>query len=143
MSYNSRVYRQRNAHMPDEAKKESFFSGQHDVNKSHQKGAFFQAKLTVNKPGDSYEQEADSVANAVVNKNTAGPVVQHKKISNLQRLATPVEDEKLGTNDARMAKDKEIQEKPIQRMDAGPEKEKLKGGIQKSKEDRRYCQIIF
>jgi hypothetical protein len=37
------------------------------------------------------------------------------------KLATPVEDEKLGTNDARMAKDKEIQKKPIQRTATDPE----------------------
>ena len=131
MSYNSRVYRQRNAHVHDEVQQEPFFSKQNDISKSHPKSAFFQAKLTVNKPGDSYEQEADSVASAVVNRTTAGTVVQNKKISSIQRLATPIEDEKLGTNDARMAKDKEIQEMPIQRTAAkDPEKEKL-DGIQK------------
>ncbi|MBK9983971.1 MAG: DUF4157 domain-containing protein [Saprospiraceae bacterium] len=124
MSYCSRVYRQRNAHTHDESKKEPFFSKENDIKKSHQPGTFFQAKLTVNQPGDSYEQEADSVANAVVNKTTKGPIVQHKKISSIQRLATSMEDEKLSTNDARMAKDKEIQEKPIQRMTDVPEKEK-------------------
>ncbi|WP_214227647.1 DUF4157 domain-containing protein [Pedobacter sp. B4-66] len=61
MSYNSRVYRLRNAHVHDEIKPKPFFTRQ-----------------------------------------------------SVQRLATPAEDEKLGTNDARMAKDKEIQEKPIQ-----------------------------
>jgi len=133
MSYTSRVYRQRNAHTHDERQKQPFFSKQYDTNKSNQKNAFFQAKLSVNKPGDSYEREADSVANAVVNNSSGIPVVQKKNISSIQRLSTPVEDEKLGTNDARMAKDKEIQEKPIQRASAEPEKEKMKG-IQKKDE---------
>lgn len=44
------------------------------------------------------------------------------KGSAIQRLATSAEDEKQGTNDARMAVDKEIQEKPMESIE--PEKEK-------------------
>lgn len=47
------------------------------------------------------------------------------KKGSIQRLATPKEDENLGTNDARMAKDKEIQEKPIQRKAAVEEKDEM------------------
>lgn len=130
MSYCSRVYRHRNLHSHDEAAKEPFFSKKNDINKSGQSSAFFQAKLSVNEPGDKYEREADSVANAVVNNQTTSPVLQQKKISNIQRLSTSMEDEKLSTNDARMARDKEIQQKPLQQMATGPEKEKKKG-IQK------------
>jgi hypothetical protein len=126
MSYSSRVYRQRNAHTPDESKKEPFFSKQNDISGEQKGSGFFQPKLTVNKPGDSYEQEADSVASAVVNKSTAGPVLQHKKISSVQRLATSAEEEKLGTNDARMARDKEIQEKPMELASGTNEKEEEK-----------------
>jgi Domain of unknown function (DUF4157)/L,D-transpeptidase catalytic domain len=86
--------------------------------------AFFQTKLSIGEPNDKYEKEADNAANAVVNNNSAKPVLQQKEISSIQRLATPLEDEKLGTNDARMAKDKEIQEKPeLQRMTIPEEKE--------------------
>jgi hypothetical protein len=133
MSYLSRIYRQRNAHTHDEMKQQPFFSKQHDTDKSNQKSSFFQAKTSINEPGDSYEREADSVANDVVNKSSRMPIIQQKKISSIQRLSTPIEDEKLGTNDARMEKDKEIQEKPIQRMStegSDMEKEKMKG-IQK------------
>jgi hypothetical protein len=132
MSYASRVYRQRNAHSHEETKNESFFKKQYDVNNNHTKNGFFQAKLSVNQPGDSYEKEADAVASSVVNRSSRAPVVQQKKISNIQRLSTSKEDEKLGTNEARMLKDKEIQRQPMQ---AGEdmEKEKLKG-VQK-KED--------
>ena len=130
MSYYSRVYRHRNPNLQDENAKEPFFAKQNDTNKPGQRSPFFQAKLSVNQPGDKYEREADSVANAVVNHKTHSPDVQQKKIGSIQRLSTSMEDEKLSTNDARMARDKEIQEKPIQKMSADPEKEKKKG-IQK------------
>ncbi|HZW65416.1 MAG TPA: DUF4157 domain-containing protein [Hanamia sp.] len=80
MSYYSRVYRHRNPKMNDENGKEPFFSKQSDSNNSEQKSAFFQAKLSVNAPGDRYEQEADSVANAVVNQQAKAPVVQQKEL---------------------------------------------------------------
>jgi hypothetical protein len=94
-------------------------------------GAFFQARLAVNRPGDVFEKEADAVADRVVNRsNTAGPVVQQKEISKIQRLATSEADEKLGTNDARMRRDREdVQTKPdIQRMCPECEKEKKEAG---------------
>jgi hypothetical protein len=143
MSYSTRVYRQRNAHVFDnEANKEqqsSFFS------KSNEQGAtkggkssFFQAKLSIGQPNDAYEKEADSVASAVVNHQPGNaPVIQQKKISSIQRLSTPLEEEKLGTNDERMKRDKEIQEKPeIQTMCPGCEKEKKekKGAVQTKSE---------
>ncbi|MEP7252331.1 MAG: DUF4157 domain-containing protein [Ginsengibacter sp.] len=109
MSYCSRVYNHRNAHS-NEGAKEPFFAKQNDTNRSGQRGSFFQAKLSVNAPGDKYEREADSVANAVMHQKTVTPVAQQK---NIQRLSTAMEDEKLSTNDARMALDKEIQEKPL------------------------------
>ncbi|MEO9146838.1 MAG: DUF4157 domain-containing protein [Ginsengibacter sp.] len=130
MSYRSRVYRHRNPHSHDEGAKEPFFSKQNDINKPEQRSTFFQAKLSVNEPGDKYEREADSVANAVVNNKVSLPDVQQKKISSIQRLSTSKEDEKLSTNDARMERDKEIQRMPIQKMSADPEKEKKKN-IQK------------
>src|SRR6266498_462117 len=133
MSYSSRVYRQRNAHVHDETPKEPFFGKQHDIDKTHKKNKFFQAKLSVNQPGDSYEKEADAAADAVVSKSSKTPVVQQKKIGSIQRLATSKEDERLGTNDSRMREDKEVQKKAIQLMAADPEKEKPEG-IQKKDE---------
>ncbi|MCB0573402.1 MAG: DUF4157 domain-containing protein [Saprospiraceae bacterium] len=108
-------------------------AGRADVQNKPQ--PFFQAKLAVGKPGDPYEHEADAVADAVVNQQHSGKVtpgggaVQRMPITplasgSLQRLATPDEDKMPGTNDARMAQDKEIQEKPIQKMDAPQEEEK-------------------
>jgi Domain of unknown function (DUF4157) len=139
MSYSSRVYRQRNAHIHDnDANKEqnSFFSKSDDqASAKGSKPSFFQAKLSVGQPNDKYEQEADAVANSVVNHRQGNtPVVQQKEISSIQRYATPMEDEKFSTNDERMKHDKEIQEKPeVQMMCAGCEKEdkEKKGAVQK------------
>lgn len=94
-----------------------------------------QAKLSIGQPGDTYEKEADTMADAVVNNPTSRPAIQNKEISGIQRetLATPLEDEKLGTNDARMRKEKEIQEKPqVQRMcpECEKEKEEMGGALQ-------------
>jgi hypothetical protein len=133
MSYRSRLYNHRNAQAPEGKQEQPFFSKK-SSDKKGSKSAFFQAKLSVNEPGDKHEQEADTVADAVVNKKNAGPVLPQKNISSVQRLSTSMEDEKLSTNDERMKKDKEIQraegpdkekEKKIQKMNV-PEKEKEK-----------------
>jgi len=142
MSYSSRVYRQRNAHTYDNEagkEKQDFFNGSKESSKSKGgKPSFFQAKLTVGQPNDKYEQEADSVANAVVNHQQGNaPVVQQKEISSIQRYATPVEDEKFSTNDERMKNDKEIQEKPeVQaKCDSCEKEDKEKNGAVQKKAD--------
>jgi outer membrane protein OmpA-like peptidoglycan-associated protein/uncharacterized protein YlaI len=140
MSYSTRVYRQRNAHVFDnDASKEesSFFTKSNEQSASKGgKPAFFQPKLSIGQPNDAYEQEADAVASAVVNHRPGNtPVIQQKKISSIQRLATPLEDEKLSTNDERMKRDKEIQEKPeLQMMCPECEKEKKEGAVQAKSE---------
>ena len=50
--------------------------------------SFFQAKLTVNQPGDAYEQEADAVAEQVVRRDSRLPVIQSvpHTISRVQRM---------------------------------------------------------
>ena len=119
MSYRSRIYDHRNAQTPEGKKEQPFFSKKNS-DKKDSKNSFFQAKLSVNEPDDKHEKEADSIADAVVNKKTAAPVPQQKNISSIQRLATSMEDEKLSTNDERMKHDKDIQRA------AAPEKEKEK-----------------
>jgi hypothetical protein len=60
-------------------------------------------------------------------KSPKGAGVQRKKEAGfLQRLATSKEDEKLGTHDARMEKDKEEPMKPVQ-MKQGADEKKKKG----------------
>ncbi|MDO6818877.1 DUF4157 domain-containing protein [Zobellia sp. 1_MG-2023] len=96
-----------------------------------------QTKLTVGQPGDKYEKEADSMADAVVNK-TSKPAIQNKDISSIQResLATPQEDEKLGTAEQRMEEDKLVQEKPeIQRMGEVEEEEGMVNKMEGEEEE--------
>ena len=127
--------RLRNAHQHDEKQKESFFS----QSSERERRPFFntrqagnaqavQAKLKIGKPGDRYEQEADRVASNVVARNGQSPEVQRQEPEpgSIQRitLMSPAEDEKLGTAEARMEKDKLIQEK-IQRMGGQKEEEPL------------------
>ncbi|MET3878642.1 DUF4157 domain-containing protein [Chitinophaga sp. OAE865] len=109
--------------------KEPFFSGVQQKKET----TFFQPKLSVNTPGDAFEREADSVADKVVSgSGGAGPVVQKKDITSVQRLATSEAEEKLSTNDARMRRDKDIQTKPeLQRKCAACEHEE-EGQVQKS-----------
>jgi hypothetical protein len=123
MSYSSRVYRQRNPKPQDESKEKPFFSKQKQDQKNKKNNSFFQAKLAVNKPGDNYEREADSVADSVVNQGQGKSVVQQKENTPIQRLATTSEEEKVSSNDKRMERDKE---KPFQRKPAEQEKEKEK-----------------
>jgi len=127
MSYRSRLYNHRNVQPTETENDKPFFSKQIPGSKAQKKGNFFQARLSVNVPGDKYEQEADSAAIAVVNNENAKPVLQPKKISSIQRLTTPSEDEEPGTNDAHINKDTELQAKAIQRVSANPEKEKIEG----------------
>ncbi len=71
------------------------------------------------------------MADAVVSNSSSKPDIQNKEISSIQResLATPLEDEKLGTAEQRMEEDKLVQEKPeIQKM--GDEEEE-KGMVNK------------
>ena len=132
MSYRSRLYNHRNAQSPEGTKKNPFFSKQHESNDAKEKKVFFQAKHEVNSPDDQYEQEADHVANAVVNNKSNKKAKQGKPISSIQRLATSTEDEKLGTNDARMERDKEDKLKPVQKMGEHKKEDEMKGVQKKS-----------
>jgi hypothetical protein len=100
--------RQRNPKQEKNKEGGAFFGKTNDT-------AFFQPKLTVGQPGDVYEQEADAVAKRVVDGEKSNPVVAHQGKPALQKIAlsTPQEDEKLGTAESRMERDKLIQEKPL------------------------------
>ena len=125
MSYSRRQLRQRNKR--EDKKNTSFFThANKGTVQTKKESPFFQAKLDVNEPGDKFEQEADTVANHVAN-NSQGPTsggapgVQRKQINKIQRLASDKKEEKLGTNEERMKRDKEIQTKPEEEMMAGAE----------------------
>jgi len=133
MKTSIRSRRLRNAHQHEEKQQEPFFSQssereRHPFFNTRQGGTVqtVQAKLTVGKPGDRYEQEADRVASKVAAKSGPSQEIQRQEPGTVQRitLMTPAEDEKLGTAEARMEKDKLIQEK-IQRMGGQKEEEPL------------------
>ena len=111
-SYRPQYYRGSHSEQNEQETPEPFFTHQQIKQEPGKNGAFFQPKLSVGPANDQYEQQADAVADKVANRNSPGPVIQQKEISSVQRLATSKEDERQGTNDARMLKDKEIQEKP-------------------------------
>lgn len=140
MSYHLRNYRHRNPKGGEDKKGSGpFFQSSQGaqkkgVQRKKKDSAFFQPKLAVGQPDSIQEKEADA---------TAGKVIQ--------RLATSKEDEKLGTHDARMEKDKEEPMKPVQKKgkpdekkdeekktlhkkDAPEKKKKKKGGMIHKKE---------
>jgi len=75
------------------------------------KKPFFQAKLTVNEPGDAYEQEADAVADRVMRMPdpVAAPTFHKVSISGLQRKCASCEEE-----EKVQRKESEEDEQPVQ-----------------------------
>ncbi|WP_296703614.1 DUF4157 domain-containing protein [Algoriphagus sp.] len=59
------------------------------------KGTFFQAKLAVNHPGDRYEQEADSVAEKVVNDINSDSTTPIMSSPNIQKKCAECEEENI------------------------------------------------
>jgi hypothetical protein len=129
MSYSSRVYRQRNPHSHEESSKDGFFTKQKGHEKKNNNGSFFQAKLAVNKPGDAFETEADSVANKVVDSKSDSVVVQQKDISNVQRSGSPAEEKK------KLQKAPERKKEEIQKQ-AEPEAE-MEEDVQKKETEQK------
>ncbi|MEM9990921.1 MAG: DUF4157 domain-containing protein, partial [Bacteroidota bacterium] len=106
-----RSRRHRNPHSQDQQQEQQPFFTKHQANADNQ-NAFFQTKLTIGQPGDKYEQEADSMADAVVNGSNNAPAVQ-KKAKGIQKM-----------DSSKMEEDRAIQEKSmIQRMEGGEEEE--------------------
>lgn len=121
MSYSSRTYRHRNPKAQDKEQSStgpSFFHSGKGAIQTKKDDAFFQTKLSVNQPGDEFEQEADSVAGSVVG-GTSGADVKRKKISGIQRLSSSKEEENYDTNDQRMKHDKDIQRMPLSNSGGG------------------------
>ncbi|HYF32572.1 MAG TPA: DUF4157 domain-containing protein [Chitinophagaceae bacterium] len=141
MSYSRRSYRQRNPKREEQPQPTSFFMHANKGTVQTKKDMpFFQAKLTVGEAGDQYEQEADAVANQVVNHSqgsaNAKPV-QRKKINKVQKLSSDMEDEKAGTNDERMRRDKEVQAKPDEEMKDAEQQQEEEGVQMKTQEEEK------
>ena len=134
-SRRSRRHRNLQAQEPQQAEHQPFFSktAVGATIQTKPESAFFQAKLTIGQPDDQYEKEADSVADKVVS-----PPAPKGSFATVQRLATPDEKNMPATNDARMAEDKNIQEKPVHRAEKKEEeKPKERRGSDKDKEKEK------
>lgn len=113
-----RSRRNRKPRAGEQGEKTPFFAKPNDVPvQKKEDNTFFQAKLTIGQPGDKYEQEADKMADAVVNtppsaigNKTGESVVQEKEITAIQPYMTNAVEDELGTNTERIEKDKMIQE---------------------------------
>jgi len=136
MKTNSRRYRRhRNPELTD--KKDGAFFRPTEKAVQKKEDAFFQPKLTMGQPGDSYEREADSVADKVVSGKAADrTAVQRKEISDVQAKPDKKEEEKKVQKKG--ATDKKEEEKPIQKKDdKGPkEEDKLKSAPDKKEEEK-------
>jgi hypothetical protein len=144
MSYSHRARRHRNPKREESKSGDSFFTHANPGTvQTKRETPFFQAKLTIGEPNDQYEQEADAVASRVADQSQGGTEggpgpVQRKKINQVQRLSSSKEEEKLGTNEERMRRDKEIQTKPeIQKEHAPDEKQEKEKVQMKTQEEER------
>jgi hypothetical protein len=128
----SRRYRRHRNPEKTDKKEAPFFSSSKAI--QTKEDAFFQPKLSVGKPGDQYEREADSVADKVVNRPAAaGTAVQRKEISAIQAMPEKKEEEK--PVQKKSGPDKKEEEKPVQKKDdKGQEEEKLQ---KKSEPDKK------
>ena len=120
---------------PQGQEQEPFFTPQAPVQEKKEDN-FFQTKLSIGQAGDKFEKEADNVADKVVSKKEMNeePAIQRQEISNIQRLATPLEDENFATNDQRMLRDRELREKPEVQLKCAHCEEEEKQGVQKKEE---------
>lgn len=139
MKTNSRRYRRHRNPETAEKKEGPFFSPASKATQTKD-AAFFQPKLAVGQPGDSYEREADAVADKVVSQQPAkGNAVQRKEISAVQAMPEKKEEEK---QVQKKEADKKEEEKPVQKKDEkGQEEEKVqKKGIPDKKEEEKPVQ---
>ena len=130
-----------NLQQKDNKKQEPFFSKTKNTGvQTKAEDAFFQPKLSIGQPGDKYEQEADAMADSIVNGSNNNASIQQKKADQIQRvtLATPEKDEKLATAEGRMEEDKMIQEKPEESIQTQEEEEP----VQMMEEEEESLQMM-
>lgn len=93
MAYNSKKSRRHKSPHQNEGDKQQPFFSKTKADPSQSNGAFFQTKLTIGEPGDQYEQEADAMADHVVNDKSqkgsnaeAGSDIQQKEEAVISRM---------------------------------------------------------
>ena len=136
-SLRSRRHRNPHTNEGDRQIKPFFSKSNSDsIQKKADKVPFFQAKLKIGNPNDKYEQEADTMANSVVNGSNSSQQIQAKEISTIQRnpLMGNEEEEAI-----QRVKEKE-EEEPVQMM-TSPEEKKEEETVQ-SKESEEEEEAI-
>ncbi len=116
-----RSRRHRNPQGQEENKKPFFSKSANPDIQTKEDKPFFQPKLTVGRPGDQYEKEADSMAETVVN-HSGSPAVVQEKAEGIQKMDT-----------SKMEEDRMIQEKSLQ-MQAEEEEEPVQMQEQEEEE---------
>ncbi|HVI43437.1 MAG TPA: DUF4157 domain-containing protein [Chitinophaga sp.] len=135
MKTNSRRNRRHRNPETAEKKETPFFSPKQKALQTKE-DAFFQPKLTIGQAGDTYEREADAVADKVVNKPSAkGNAVQRKEISAVQAMPEKKEEEKKVQK--MHNKDKKEEEKKVQKKGKEDKKEEEKKVQKKGKGDKK------
>ncbi len=128
MSY--RYYRRPSNAMKIDKKEQPFFSKTFD-NSTQSKSndhPFFQMKgLTIGKPGDKYEQEADAMADAVVNHTTSNSQLQKKEMNSVQRQS-------LFSKDKEASLQKQVEEEEPLQAQAQEEEEQVQAQAQEEEE---------
>jgi hypothetical protein len=93
-----------------------------------------QPKLTIGQPGDRYEQEADSVARAVIQQEQGNFAQQP---NNLKVRRQPEEEEELQTKVQRQEEEEEELQARVQRQE---EEEEIQPGLQRQEEEEEELQ---
>jgi hypothetical protein len=136
MKTNTRRYRRHRNPENAENKETPFFAPQQ---KSIQKkeDAFFQPKLAIGQPGDSYEREADAVAGKVVNNQTAaGTPVQKKEISSVQRMSEGNEEVQMKSGPGK-EEEKKVQKKGMEEEDSNVQMKGVPGKEEEKKVQKK------
>ncbi len=141
MKYSSKKSRRhRNPHNNDGEKNQHFFA-KSKVDPTPAKGAFFQPKLTIGAPGDKYEQEADAMADQVVNHQNGkggataqGAGIQQKEEGMISRMGGE-EEMKEKPELQREGEEEKLDQKPELQAQGGEEELKEKPELQRAEEE--------
>lgn len=123
-----RSRRHRNPRHGDQTEKPFFSKTHHDPVAASTGGAFFQPKskegLTIGRPGDQYEQEADQMADAVVSRGNQPSVVQQQQQPLVQRMDSSSRIEEDRQYPEKQDINTKGEEEDIQKQESGGAEEK-------------------
>lgn len=102
-----------------------------------------QPKLTINEPGDRFEQEADGVAADVMRMKAPGPAVSTVgRLSSVQRMCSPCSEEKDGVSPIQRAGSGCGKEQDQNDEDKAPNLQRASGSDRRTSEDQDTASYI-